>query len=87
MQEMQEMWVRSLGGADPLEESLTAHSSIPAWSIPWTGEPGGLLSTGSQSVRQDWSDWAPHSGIPRGVGGGSGGKRETQEGGDVYTND
>ena len=53
MQEMQEMWVRSLGGADPLEESLTAHSSIPAWSIPWTGEPGGLLSSGSQSVRQD----------------------------------
>ena len=49
----QEMWVRSLGGADSLEESMTTHSSIPAWSIPWTGEPGRLLSTGSQRVRHD----------------------------------
>ena len=36
MQEMQDMWVPSLGGEDPLEEGMAAHSSIPAWNIPWT---------------------------------------------------
>ena len=41
------MWLRSLGGEDPLEEGMAAHSSIPAWRIPWTEEPGGLQSTGS----------------------------------------
>ena len=45
----QETWVRSLGGEDPLEESLTAHSNIPAWRIPWTEKPGGLQSMGWQS--------------------------------------
>ena len=35
-QEVQEMWVRSLGGADPLEEDVATHSSVPAWEIPWT---------------------------------------------------
>ena len=55
-QETQEMWVQSLGRADPLEETVTTHSSIPAWSIPWTGEPGRLLSTGSQRVRHDRRD-------------------------------
>ena len=39
---MQEIWVQSLGGKDPLEESTATHSSIRAWRIPWTEEPGGL---------------------------------------------
>ena len=40
--EMQETWVRSLGREDPLEEGMATHSSILAWRIPWTEEPGGL---------------------------------------------
>ena len=39
---MQEIQVQSLGGEDPLEKEMTAHSSILAWRIPWTEEPGGL---------------------------------------------
>ena len=50
---MQETQVRSLGQEDPLEKELATHSSILAWEIPWTEEPGGLQSMGSQSVRQD----------------------------------
>ena len=50
---MQEMWARSLSREDPLEEEMATHSSILAWRIPWTKEPGGLQSTGSQRVRQD----------------------------------
>ena len=46
MQETQEMLVRSLGQEDPLEEEMATHSSILAWEILWTGEPGGLQSTG-----------------------------------------
>ena len=46
MQEMQEMWVQSLGGEDPLEEGMATHSSILSWRIPWTEELGGLQSTG-----------------------------------------
>ena len=42
MQEMQETWVGSLGREDPLEEGMATHSSILAWRIPWTEEPGGL---------------------------------------------
>ena len=45
---IQETWVRSLGWKDPLEKGTTTHSSILAWRIPWTEEPGGLLSMGSQ---------------------------------------
>ena len=41
---MQETYVRSLGGEDPLEEGTETHSSIPAWRIPWTEEPSGLQS-------------------------------------------
>ena len=44
-----EMWVRSLGREDPMEEEMATHS-ILAWGIPWTEEPGGLQSVGSQSV-------------------------------------
>ena len=46
---MQETRVRSLGWEDPLEKEMATHSSIPSWRIPWTEEPGGLQSTGSQS--------------------------------------
>ena len=53
MQETQETRVRSLGREDPLEESMATHSSILAWRIPWTEEPGGLQSRGSQRVRSD----------------------------------
>ena len=47
---MQETWVRSLGWEDPLEKGIAAHSNILAWRIPWTEEPGGLLSMGSQEL-------------------------------------
>ena len=53
VQEMQEARVRSLGREDPLEEEIAARSNILAWRIPWTGEPGGLQSTGSQTVGHD----------------------------------
>ena len=53
MQETQEMWVQSLGWEDPLEEEMATHSSILAWRIPWTEEPGGLQSRGSQRVRNN----------------------------------
>ena len=46
---MQETWVQSLGWEDPLEKGMATHSSILAWRIPWTEEPGGLQSMGSQS--------------------------------------
>ena len=51
--EMQETWVQSLGWEDPLEKEMAAHSSTLAWKIPWTAEPGRLLSMGSQRVRHD----------------------------------
>ena len=50
MQEMQEMWVGTLGQEDPLEEEMAICSSILAWKIPWTEEPGGPQSVGSQRV-------------------------------------
>ena len=43
---VQETWVRSLGWEDPLEKEMATHSSILAWRIPWTEEPGGLQSMG-----------------------------------------
>ena len=49
---MRETWARSLGGEDPLEKEMATHSSILAWRIPWTEEPGGLQSTGSQSQKR-----------------------------------
>ena len=45
---MQETWVRFLGWEDPLEKEMATHSSILAWRIPWTEEPGGLQSMGLQ---------------------------------------
>ena len=50
---MQETWVLSLGWEDPLEKEMATHSSILAWRIPWSAEPGGLQSTGSQRVGHD----------------------------------
>ena len=47
---MQETWVQSLGQKDPLEKEMATHSSIIAWRIHWTDEPGPLLSMGSQRV-------------------------------------
>ena len=52
---MRETQVRSLGREDPLEKEMATHSSILAWRIPWTEEPGGLQSTGLQRVRHDWA--------------------------------
>ena len=49
----QETQVQSLGGEDPLEKEMATHSSILAWKIQWTEEPGGLQSMGSQTVRHD----------------------------------
>ena len=64
------MQVWSLGQEDPLEEGMAAHSSIPAWRIPWTEEPEGLQSTGLQRVGHKWSDlaltqviWTPLSSV------------------------
>ena len=53
MQEQREKLVQSLGQEDPLGETMATHSSVLAWEIPWTGEPGGLQSTGSQSAGHD----------------------------------
>ena len=47
---MQEIWVRSLGWEDPLVKGMATHSSILAWKVPWTEEPGGLQPTGSQET-------------------------------------
>ena len=55
---MQETRVPSLGQEDSLEEEMATHSSILAWRIPWTGEPGGLQSIGLKRVRHDLSDLA-----------------------------
>ena len=49
---MQEMQVWSLGWEDPLENEMATHSSILAWEIPWTEEPGGLSSWGHKRVAQ-----------------------------------
>ena len=50
---MQETWVQSLGWEDPPEEGMATHSSILAWRIPWTEEPGGLQSVRSHRVRHN----------------------------------
>ena len=58
MQEMQDTRVWSLGGEDPQEEGMAAHPSVLDWRIPWTEEPAGLQSIGSQRVKTHWSDLA-----------------------------
>ena len=50
MPAMPETWIQSLGWEDPLEKGMATHSNILVWRIPWTEEPGGLKSTGSQTV-------------------------------------
>ena len=57
--------VQSLGQEDPLEEEMVIHSSILAWRIPWTEEPGGLQSMGSQSQTQlrSWTHTHPEVGL------------------------
>ena len=50
--DFQETWVWFLGREDPLEKEMATHSSILAWKIPWTEEPGGLQSMGSQNLTQ-----------------------------------
>ena len=67
MQKMQETLVRSLGQEDPLEEEMETYSNILAWRIPWTEEPGGVQSMGSQKSRtwlreraNEWACPAPH---------------------------
>ena len=53
MQEMQEMWIQSLGQEDPLEKEMATHSSILAWEIPWIEEPDGLEPMGLQRAGPD----------------------------------
>ena len=55
MQGMQKIWVWSLSWEDPLEKEMATHSSLLAWRIPWTEEPGGLQSMKSQRVGHDWA--------------------------------
>ena len=50
---MRETWIQSLGWEDLLEKEMTTHSSILAWKMPWTEEPGRLQSMGSQRVGHD----------------------------------
>ena len=59
---VQETQVRFVGQEDPLEEGMATHSTILAWKIPWTEEPGRLQSMGSQRVRYDWvtNTWNIH---------------------------
>ena len=52
---MQETQVQSLGQEDPLEKGIATHSSILAWRIPWTEEPGGLQCMGLQTVEHNWA--------------------------------
>ena len=53
MREPQELQVQSQGGEDPLEEGMATHSSTVAWRIPWSEEPSGIQSVGSQRVGHD----------------------------------
>ena len=53
MEEIHETGFQSLDREDPLEEGIATHCSVLAWEIPWTEEPGGLQSMGSQRVRHD----------------------------------
>ena len=61
VQETEETWVRSLGQEDTLEQAMATHSSIFAWEIPWTEEPGRLQSIGSQRVRHNCATEDIHS--------------------------
>ena len=56
IEEMQETQIRSLSQEDSLEEEMATHSSILAWKIPWTEEPGGLQFMAEQRVGHDWEN-------------------------------
>ena len=56
MQETQETQVQSLGQEVPLEKEMATHSSILAWEIPWTEEPGGLQTMGLQRIGHNWAN-------------------------------
>ena len=58
MQKNKKLWFNPWVMKNPLEEGMATHSSLLAWDFPWTEEPGGLQSMGSQRVGQDWSDLA-----------------------------
>ena len=60
---MQETWVRSLGQEDPLGEGMENHSSILAWRIPWTEEPGGLQSRGEKELGTKASEQQSSRGV------------------------
>ena len=63
------MWVQSLGQEDPLEREMATHSSILAWEIPQTEEPGGLQSMGLQKSWTRLNDWAcTHGGVKQMAG-------------------
>ena len=66
MQERFDPRIQSLGQEDPLEKEMATHSSIRAWKIPWTEEPGGLQSTGLQRVGVTWwlNNNRTHQGYP-----------------------
>ena len=69
---IRETWVRSLDWDDSLEEGMAIHSSILAWGIPWTEEPGELQSLGLQKVRLNWvtnvhTQWRSNSSVAAGL--------------------
>ena len=76
--------IRTLGCEDPLEKGMAIHSSIVAWRIPWTEEPGRLQSMGSQRARYDRAH--PHTPVKCGVGGDIS-LTENQKGGERNEND
>ena len=69
---IQETWIQSLGQEDPLEEKMATHSSILAWRIPWTEEPGRLQSIWSQRVANERP--GKHACVGLGGGGQGGGR-------------
>ena len=66
---MQVTGVQSLSQEDPLGKGMATHSSVLAWRIPWTAEPGGLQSMGSQRVEHEWATntFTFFSGIPSSI--------------------
>ena len=60
MQETEKMWGQYMGQEDSLKEEMASHSSILVWKIPWTEEPGGLLSRGVTKSQTRLSDWGCH---------------------------
>ena len=83
---VQETWVWSLGWEDPLEKEMATHSSIIAWKISWTEEPGELQSMGSQRVGHDWATntyLLTYLGTNMGFPGGSDGKESACNSGDL----